>query len=77
MTGGPTRVSERGKLVGRATVAPARGQGNMRQVGRTTATENIFTGGAKSIFTGSQAHRLYQGSVQNGPQYRRGCVSRL
>jgi len=39
--------------------------------------ENIVTGGAKGIFTGGQAHRLYQGSVQNGPQYRRGCVSRL
>jgi len=42
-----------------------------------TSTENIFTGGAKGIFTGGQTHRLYQGSVQNGPQYRRGCVSRL
>jgi len=41
--------------------------------GWLTATEN----GAKGIFTGGQAHRLYQGSVQNGPQYRRGCVSRL
>jgi len=42
-----------------------------------TITENIFTGGAKGIFTGGQAHRLYQGSVQNGPQYRRSCLSRL
>ena len=39
--------------------------------------ENIFTGGAKGIFTGGQVHRMYQESVQNGPQYMWGCVSRL
>ena len=29
-----------------------------------TSTKNVCTGGAKAVFTGGTADRLYQGSVQ-------------